>query len=158
MACLTSVTYTMQADIYQPTIQQDATGAVIKTYTFEKTIDCYARTDIKKGSGDNSTAVNINEYLNYLNSVVKLRAQEAIPVDRKIVRIRNSSGVIWTEDQDSTSGGGYQGSTIFEARGSTPVLNFDGSVIEYDILLLRQENQRWSWWKKEWTLEACQKK
>lgn len=141
MTCLTSINYTMKADIYKPYIAQDSAGAAIKTFVYEKTIDCYVRTDIKKGSGENSTFVNINEYINYLSSMLKLRTSELIPTNRKIVKIRNNDGVIWKENEDTSSGGGFEGSTIFEARGSTPVLNFDGSVVEYEVILLRQENQ-----------------
>lgn len=132
----------MKADIYKPTISQDSTGAVIKSWTLEKTINCVARGVIRKGVGENSTAVEINNYLNVLHSMVKLKASVIIPSDRRVVRVRNSSGVIFLENQDPSSDGGFQGSTIFEPRGSTPLLNFDGSVIEYETVLMRQEIQR----------------
>lgn len=142
--CISSTTYTMKADIYQATVSQDATGAVIKVWTFEKTIDCSARGVVRKGVGDNSTTVEISNYLNTLHSLVKLRASEIISTDKRVVRIRNSDGVIFLENQDPSSDGGFQGSTIFESRGSTPLINFDGSVIEYETVLLRQEIQRLS--------------
>lgn len=132
----------MQADIYQATVTQDATGAVVRSWTFEKTISCVARGIVRKGIGDNSTSVEINNYLNMLNSMVKIRSAEVIPTDRRVVRIRNSSGVIFLENQDPATDGGYEGSTIFESRGSTPLINFDGSVIEYETMLMRQEVQR----------------
>jgi hypothetical protein len=142
--CITSTTYTMQADIYKPTISQDSTGAVVRSWSFEKTINCLARGVIRKGVGENSTTVEINNYLNMLNSLVKLRASEVIPSDRRVVKIRNSNGVIYLENQDPSTDGGFQGSTIFEPRGSTPLINFDGSVIEYETILMRQEMQRMS--------------
>jgi hypothetical protein len=140
--CIPSVSYNMKADIYKPTISQDATGAVVKSWTLEKTIDCVARGVVRKGVGENSTAVEINNYLKILHSMVKVRASVIIPTDRRVVRVRNSSGVIFAENQDPSSDGGFQGSTIFEPRGSTPLLNFDGSVIEYETVLMRQEIQR----------------
>ena len=84
----------------------------------------------------------MNNYLNILHSMVKVRASEIIPSDRRVVRVRNSQGIIFLENQDPSSDGGFQGSTIFEPRGSTPLLNFDGSVIEYETVLMRQEIQR----------------
>ena len=141
-SCISSSTYTMQADIYQATISQDATGAVIRSWTFEKTINCLAKGVVRKGLGDNSTTVEINNYLNMLSSMVKIRAAEVIPSDRRVVRVRNSSGVIYLENQDPATDGGFEGSTIFEPRGSTPLINFDGSVIEYETVLMRQEIQR----------------
>jgi len=132
----------MKADIYQATISQDSTGAVVKIWTFEKTIDCIARGVLRKGVGENSTAVEVNNYLNMLSSMIKLRASEIIPSDRRVVRVRNDDGVIFLENQDPSTDGGFQGSTIFEPRGSTPLINFDGSVIEYETVLMRQEIQR----------------
>lgn len=132
----------MKADIYQATISQDLTGAVVKIWTFEKTIDCIARGVLRKGVGENSTAVEVNNYLNMLSSMIKLRASEIIPSDRRVVRVRNDDGVIFLENQDPSTDGGFQGSTIFEPRGSTPLINFDGSVIEYETVLMRQEIQR----------------
>lgn len=140
--CIPSTSYTMKADIYQPTLSQDATGAVVKSWTFEKTINCIARGVIRKGVGENSTAVEINNYLNILHSMVKLRASVVIPSDRRVVRVRNNSGVIFLENQDPATDGGFQNSTIFEPRGSTPLINFDGSIVEYETILMRQEVQK----------------
>jgi hypothetical protein len=140
--CIAGTSYTMEADVYQATITQDATGAVVKVWTFEKTISCIARGTLRKGVGENSTAVEVNNYLNVLKSLVKLRSQEVIPSDRRVVNIRNSDVTIFLEDQDPASEGCFQGSTIFEPRGSTPMMNFDGSIIEYETVLMRQEIQR----------------
>lgn len=140
--CIVSTSYTMKADIYSASVTQDATGAVVKSWSFEKTIDCIARGVVRKGVGENSTAVEVNNYLNILHSMVKLRASEIIPSDRRVVRVRNDSGVIFLENQDPASDGGFQNSTIFEPRGSTPLINFDGSVIEYETVLMRQEIQK----------------
>lgn len=142
MSCIAKSSYTMQADIYQPTITQDSTGAVVKTWTFEKTVDCLARGILRKGVGENSTAVEINDYLNVLLSLVKIRTADVIGSDRRVVRIRNSNQIIFLENQDPSSEGGFQNSTIFEPRGSTPIMNFNGKVIEYETVLRRQEIQR----------------
>jgi hypothetical protein len=140
--CIAGTSYTMEADIYQPTISQDATGAVIKVWTFEKTISCVARGILSTGLGKNSTEVSIDFLLNRLNELVKLRSQTVVPTNRRVVLIRNPSGTVFLENQDPTSEGGFQNSTIFEPRGSTPLFNFDGSFIEYETVLRRQEIQR----------------
>ena len=74
--------------------------------------------------------------------MIKLRSSEPISYDLRVVNVRNSDGVIFLENQDPSSEGGFEGSTIFEPRGSTPLINFDGSVIEYETVLMRQEIQR----------------
>ena len=140
--CIASTTYTMKADIYQPTITQDSTGAVVKNWTFEKTIDCSVKGILSTGLGKNSTEISIDYLVNILNALVKLRSQSVISTDRRVVLVRNSSGVVFAENQDPSSNGGFQGSTIFEPRGSTPIFSFDGSVIEYESVLRRQEIQR----------------
>lgn len=140
--CITSTAYTMQADIYSASVTQDPTGAVSKTWEFQKTINCVARGVLRKGVGENSTSVEINNYLNILNSMIKLRSSEPISYNLRVVKVRNSDGVIFLENQDPSSEGGFEGSTIFEPRGSTPLINFDGSIIEYETVLMRQEIQR----------------
>lgn len=143
-SCIASTTYTMKADIYQATVSQDTSGAVVRSWTYEKTIDCMARGVLRKGVGENSTSVEVNNYLNILFSMVKLRCSEVIPSNRRIVKIRNSAGVVYLENQDPSTEGGFENSTIFEPRGSTPLINFDGSIVEYETILMRQEIQRLS--------------
>jgi hypothetical protein len=48
---------------------------------------------------------------------------------------------VWNEDDTISSQGGVDGATIFEPRGSTPIIDFDGRVIEYETVLQRQEIQ-----------------
>lgn len=139
--CIAGTAYTMKADIYVALINQDSIGRVTKSWIFEKTIDCMARGILRKGVGENSTAFDIENYVNILNSMVKLRSSEVIPSDRRVVNVRNNDGVVYKENQDPSTEGGFENSTIFEPRGSTPIMNFDGSVIEYETVLMRQEVQ-----------------
>jgi hypothetical protein len=140
--CISSTAYTMQADIYSASVTQGAAGEVIKTWVKEETIDCYARGILRKGVGENSTAFEVNNYVNILNSMVKIRTTKVIPSNKRVVAIRNDSEIVYKEGQDPSSAGGVGGATIFEPRGSTPITNFDGSVIEYETVLMRQEIQR----------------
>ena len=139
--CIAGTAYTMKADIYVALIDQDSIGKVTKSWIYEKTIDCMARAILRRGVGENSTSFDIENYVNILNSMVKLRSLEVIPSDRRVVNIRNDFEVIYKENQDPSTEGGFQDSTIFEPRGSTPIMNFNGRVIEYETVLMRQEVQ-----------------
>lgn len=139
--CISSTAYTMKADIYSASVTQGDIGQVIKTWVKEETIDCYARGILRKGVGENSTSFEIDNYINILNSMVKIRTKDIIPADKRVVAIRNGSEVIYREGQDPSSAGGIDGATIYEPRGSTPITNFDGSIIEYETVLQRQEIQ-----------------
>ena len=66
--CIPSTSYNMKADIYKPTISQDSTGAVVKSWALEKTINCVARGVVRKGVGENSTAVEVNNYHHFVAS------------------------------------------------------------------------------------------
>lgn len=142
--CIASTTYTMKADIYVALITQDDTGAAQKSWIFEKTVDCRARGILRKGVGENSTAFDINNYVNIMNDLVKMRTAQAIPSDRRVASIRNDNQVIYLENLDPATEGGLSsdGSTIFEPRGSTPIINFNGSLLEYETVLMRSEVQK----------------
>jgi len=142
MICLTGSSYTMKADIYVPTKTQDQnTGAVMKTWVNSRTILCSAKGIVRDTISDNSSAVDIKNYLTAVSNIVKIRSKAAINSEDRVVAIRNSSGVVWTEGDTISSQGGVDGATIFEPRGSTPIIDFDGRVIEYETVLQRQEIQ-----------------
>ncbi len=132
----------MKADIYIPSVSQDATGAVVKTWTFNKTINCMARGILRKGVGDNSVSVSLDDYINVFVSSLKMRSAIEIPTNYRVVNIRNNDGTIYTESQDPASEGGLNNATIFEPRGSTPLIAFDGRVSEYETVLVKQEIQK----------------
>jgi hypothetical protein len=143
--CIVSTSYTMKADIYSASVTQDPnTGIVDKSWEYQKTIDCFAMSTLRRGVGLNSTTVDINEYIDIITSLVKLRSSEPINYNLRVVGIRNSNGLVYSEDQFASSQGGVDGATIFEPRGSVPLVNFDGSIIEYETILKRQEVQRLS--------------
>ena len=139
--CIAGTSYTMKADIYKAIVSQDEIGRVVKVWELDETIDCMARNILRKGVGENSTAFDVENYVNILNSMVKLRTNKVISPDKRILNIRNNDGPIYVENQDPSSEGKLANPTIFEPRGSTPIMNFDGSVIEYEIVLMRQEVQ-----------------
>ncbi len=85
--------------------------------------------------------VDIKNYLTAVSNIVKIRSLAAINSEDRVVAIRNSFGVVWNEDDTISSQGGIDGATIFEPRGSTPIVDFDGRVLEYETVLQRQEIQ-----------------
>lgn len=140
--CLATTNYVLRADIYRPLITQDITGVANKRWRYERTVLCSARSILRKGTGDNSTAMEIEERLNKLNSMVKLRCNRIIPSNRLVLNIRNEDLTIYQENQDPASAGGYNTATIFEVFGSSPIVNYDGAVIEYETILKRREIQQ----------------
>lgn len=140
--CITGSSYTMLADIYVPTKTQDPnSGVVLKTWVNDKTIKCMAKGILRDSIQQNSSAVDIKNYLTAVSNVVKLRSLQPINSEHRVVSIRNSDGVVWTEGDTISSQGGLNGATIFEPRGSTPIIDFNGRVIEYETVLQRQEIQ-----------------
>lgn len=138
MSCITGLSYAMTADIYVPTATQDENSGVIKK-TWEKsgTIKCLARTIIRDTTSKNSASLSQAEiYIKSINTI-KLRTKNPIDTSSRIANISNSSGAIWSE-----TSGGVDGSTIFEPQGSTPLLDHNGQVIEYETILERLEIQR----------------
>ena len=142
MVCLAGSSYTMRADIYTPTKTQDQnTGAVVKTWVNNKTIPCSAKGIVRDTISDNSSVVDIKNYLIAVSNLVKIRSLDPINPEDRVVAIRGPFGVVWNEYDTMSSQGGVNGATIFEPRGSTPIIDFDGRVIEYETVLQRQEIQ-----------------
>lgn len=144
MTCIAGTAYTMTADLYTPTVTQDAnTGAVQKTWVKTSTIDCLAKGVVRSGIGDNSNTVEVKNYLNVISGLVKLRSKTPIDSSVRVTSIKNDTEVIWKESglTGIGSAGGVNGATIFEARGSTPIMDHLGHIIEYETILQRQDIQ-----------------
>ena len=142
MSCLAHSTYTMQADIYEPTTTRDATnGMVTKSWALQKTVSCYARGILGSQLGGNSADINIKDYITITKDFVKIRTAAPISSEFRIVAIRSSEGIIWTENYIQNTEGGLDGATIFEPSGTTPLLDYRGRVLEYETVLKRQEIQ-----------------
>ena len=140
--CLAGSTYTMTADIYEPTTTRDATnGMVTKSWTLKETVSCYARGILGSQLGGNSAQVDLKDYLTITKDFIKIRTTSPISSELRVISIRNSDGVIWKEDYIQNTAGGFEGATIFEPSGTTPLIDFTGKVIEYETVLKRQEIQ-----------------
>lgn len=142
MSCLAASVYTMKADIYDPTVTRNATnGMVSKDWALTQTISCAARGLLGSKLGNNSAGVDIKDQIVLNKNFIKIRTSTPISSVSRVVAIRTGTTVIWKEDYIANSKGGVSGATIFEPRGSTPILNFDGTVIEFETVLERQEIQ-----------------
>lgn len=140
MTCVAKSAYTMTADLYVSNISQNSTtGAITRTWVYNQTVPCLARGIVRAGLGDNSTTVNIDEFLKVTNSLVKLRAGISLDSTVKVANIKGPTGIpIWTESPSL----GVDGSTIFEPRGATPITDHRGHVVEYETILMRPEVQK----------------
>jgi hypothetical protein len=142
MSCLAHSTYTMTADIYEPTTTRNATnGMVTKSWALQKTVSCYARGILGSQLGGNSAQVDLKDYITITKDFIKIRTADPISTEYRVVAIRNSEGNIWTEDYIQNTAGGLDGATIFEPSGTTPLLDYLGKVLEYETVLKRQEIQ-----------------
>jgi hypothetical protein len=142
MSCLAHSTYTMKADIYEPTTTRNATnGMITKVWALQATVGCYARGILGSQLGGNSADVGIKDYITITKDFIKIRTAAPISTEFRVVAIRNSDGVIWTEDYIQNTAGGLDGATIFEPSGTTPLLDYLGKVLEYETVLKRQEIQ-----------------
>ena len=142
MSCLAHSTYTMTADIYEPTTTRNATnGMVTKSWALQKTVSCYARGILGSQLGGNSAQVDLKDYITITKDFIKIRTVDPISTEYRVVAIRNSEGNIWKEDYIQNTAGGLDGATIFEPSGTTPLLDYLGRVLEYETVLKRQEIQ-----------------
>lgn len=143
MTCVTSSKYVMKVDIYAPTdTVNEFTGGVVKTWEKIDTIDCLARSIVTTSTGSNSANFVTGKYINYPENTIKLKSKKPIDTSYRLVAIRNSSEVIYKENQYGNNNGGINGATIFEPRGSTPITDHRGIVLEYETMLERQEIQQ----------------
>lgn len=126
-------------DVYVQTDQQDAdTGAILKEWNFDKTLNCSA-----KGIVSNSTSVRSNDRQQFSNKydleqMIQIRTVEKINVRHKITNIRNSENeFIWTELNYPT-----ETPTVFEVVGITPITDPFGKNMAYNVIAKRSENQQ----------------
>lgn len=133
----------MYADLYAPTDSVDEfTGAIVKSWELVSTIPCLARSIVTTSTGSNSANFVTGKFINYAQNTIKLKSKNPIDTSFRVVAIRNSQDVIYKENQYGNNNGGVEGATIFEPRGSTPITDHRGIVLEYETMLERQEIQQ----------------
>lgn len=129
----------MKMDVYRQFETQNLdTGALVKEWNYYKTVDCHAKGMISNSSSTRSGDKQQfnNKYINEQN--IQVRTAEKITVREKVTNIRDSrNNIIWTEiDFPSDT------PTVFEVVGITPITDPFGSVVGYNAVLKRSENQQ----------------
>ena len=129
----------MKMDVYkQFDAQNSETGAIMKEWQYYKTIYCHA-----KGVISNSTTARTGDNQSFSNKyeneqVIQVRTAEKLTLREKITNITDkNNNVIWDELNFPTNT-----PTVFEVIGTTPVTDPFGSVIAYNSVLKRSENQQ----------------
>ena len=143
-SCLSSNAYSLLADIYEPVdVQNQNTGVVNKEWRLKETIPCMTKSQISSGIDRNSASTTSGQKIIQTTENIKLRSKKSISTAYRIVEIRNDYGPIWIEDRILNSQGGFgdNGSTIFESKGSIPILDHNGNVIEFETTISRQDIQ-----------------
>jgi len=129
---------TMKMDVYRQSERQDPnTGAMIREFSYIKTIDCYARGVITENRNrSNDSQKFSNKYSN--NQYIEVRTSERLTARDKVKNIVDVNGKpIWYElnypnDTD----------TVFDVVGTTPIAEPFGNVVGYNSSLQRAENQQ----------------
>ena len=129
----------MKMDVYRQFDSQNPdTGAIIKEWHYYKTLPCHAKGVISNSatarSGDRQSFSN--KYNN--EQVIQIKTVEKITLREKITNITDkNNNVIWEELNFPTNT-----PTVFEVVGTTPVTDPFGTVIAYNSVLKRSENQQ----------------
>lgn len=128
----------MKLDVYRQIDTQDAnTGAIKKQWVYYKTLMCHAKGVISNSAtkGNSDVQTMGNRYLN--EQLVQVRTLEKLTLREKITNIRNKDGVvIWTELDTPNNE-----PTVFEIKGTTPLTDPFGSILAYNSIMKRSENQ-----------------
>jgi hypothetical protein len=129
----------MHLDVYRQSETQDSdTGAIIREWSYYKTVACHAKGVISNSATTRSSDKQIfsNKYLN--DQIIQVRTSERLTPREKVTNIRDNSGnVIWHEINFPT-----ETPTVFEVMGTTPVTDPFGKVIAYNSSMKRSENQQ----------------
>jgi hypothetical protein len=129
---------TMTMDVYRQQEQQDPdTGALVREFSYNRTINCYARGIISQSTGKSNDRQKFgNKYSN--EQYLEVRTADRLTARDKVKNIRDASGnPIWYElnypsDTD----------TVFDVIGTTPITDPFGTVVGYNSSLQRAENQQ----------------
>lgn len=129
----------MKLDVYRQFDKQDLnTGALVKEWSYYKTLDCHAKGVISNSATTRSSDKQVfsNKYVN--DQTIQIRTIEKITIREKITNIRDSENTpIWVEmDYPSDT------PTVFEVIGSTPITDPFGRAIGYNSTIKRSENQK----------------
>lgn len=128
----------MKLDLYvQSSVQNVDTGEIKKTWNYHKTMACSA-----KGVVSNSTSTRANDTQKFNNryvneQMIQIRTSERLNLRYKITNIRTAKGdPIWVEIDYPT-----ETPTVFEVVGITPITDPFGTILAFNTIAKRSENQ-----------------
>jgi hypothetical protein len=128
----------MKMDVYRQIDSQNPdTGAIVKEWLYYKTVDCSAKGVISNSSSTRTNSIQAfgTKYVN--EEILQVRTAQKLTFREKITNIRDSkNNPIWVELNYPT-----ETPTVFEVIGSTPVTDGFGTVIAYNSVIKRSENQ-----------------
>ena len=129
----------MKMDVYRQVDTQDPdTGALVKEWIYFKTVDCSVKGVISNSSSTRTNSIQSFGSKYSLEEILQVRTAVRLTFREKITNIRDSKDkTIWTELNYPT-----ETPTVFEVIGSTPVTDGFGTVIAYNSVIKRSENQR----------------
>lgn len=129
----------MKMDIYKQIDRQDPdTGAIKKEWIYYKTLDCSAKGVISNSSSTRTNSIQSygTKYTN--EEILQIRTSQRLTYREKITNIRDAkNNPIWVELNYPT-----ETPTVFEVIGSTPVTDGFGTVVAYNSVIKRSENQQ----------------
>jgi hypothetical protein len=131
--------FSMNVDVYtQEDYQDPNTGSIKKSWIYHKTIPCFAKGIISNSStarGGDSQIISA-KYID--KQTIEIRTASRLTYRQKITNIRDSSGhPIWVElDYPNDT------PTVFEIISSTPITDPFGTLMAYNSIAKRSENQK----------------
>lgn len=131
--------FNMKLDVYEQSESQDPdTGAINKTWSFIKTVPCYAKAVVSNTTSSRSGDRQVFDNRYHNAQTVELRTTERLTPRYKITNIRDYSDTpLWIEyDYPSNT------PTVFEVIGSSPLTDPFGNVTAYNTSIKRSENQQ----------------
>lgn len=130
--------FSMKLDVYlQEDYQDPNTGAIKKSWIYQKTVPCFAK-GILSNSGSTRGGDNQTISTKYVDKqTIEIRTGSRLTYRQKITNIRDASNnVIWFElnyPNDTP--------TVFEVISSTPITDPFGTLMAYNSIAKRSENQ-----------------
>lgn len=129
----------MKIDIYKQFDGQDQdTGEIKKQWMYYKTVDCHAKGIVSNSSSTRTNSIQSfgTKYQN--EDIIQIRTNERITFREKVTNLRDkNNNVVWVGLDYPT-----ETPTVFEVIGSTPITDPFGTIIAYNSVIKRSENQQ----------------
>lgn len=138
MNSLVDSIFSMKLDVYvQEDYQEQNTGAIKKSWVYQRTVPCFAKgiitNSVGSRGGDNQTITG--KYVD--KQTIEIRTESRLTYREKVSNVRDSANnPIWIElnyPNDTP--------TVFEIASSTPITDPFGTLMAYNSIAKRSESQ-----------------